>query len=394
MMNRMEKSKLIDKIVPEVVSIRREIHMHPELSLEEHRTSELICDYLRKVGVEYTTVADTGVVGTLLIDESYPTIAIRAEMDALPIQEQSQCDYASQNQGVMHACGHDGVVAIALGLANIISNSRDRLKCNLRFLFQPAEEAGSGAKAMIKEGVLKNPTVDRIMVYHLNSRLPMKLVLVRGNATAAVGTLRIKILGKSGHWSQRERSVNAISVAARIIAAIEEFNKTYEPGTPFVVGVGTIAGGTKASIIADHVEMKCTLRTANGTEQSRILNVFRERLERVALECEAAVAIEFQPGSPPVHNDPLLLELAESVGEEIFGKENVVVEDTVPLAGDDAGFFFEEIPGLKLSFCAGFSDKENHPLHNPLFDFDEQIMPLALRTLYSLITKMHSAIAT
>ena len=387
-------SKLIDKIVPEVVSTRRDIHMYPELSFQEHRTSELICDYLGKLGVEYTTVADTGVAGTLLIDESYPTIAVRAEMDALPIQEQSQCDYASQNQGVMHACGHDGVVAIALGLANILSNSKHQLKWNIKFLFQPGEERGSGAKAMIKEGVLKNPTVDRIIVYHLNSRLQMKLGLVRGNATAAVGTLRIKVRGKSSHWSQRERSVDAISVAARIITAIEDFNKTYEPGTHFVVGVGTIAGGTRTSIIADHVEMKCTLRAASGAEQSRILDVLRERLERLALECKAAVAIEFQPGGPPVHNDPVLLELAKSVGEEIFGRENVVVEDTVPLAGDDAGFFFEEIPGVKLSFCAGFSDKENHPLHNPLFDFDEQIIPLALRTLYSLVTKMDSAIAT
>ena len=390
-MNTTEPTKLIEQLTPEVVSLRRDIHMYPELSFEEHRTSQLICDYLTKVGIKCQRAAKTGVVGTIMIKEAYPTIAVRAEMDAVPIQEQNQCGYASKNDGVMHACSHDGIVAIALGLANILSNLKERLKCNVKFLFQPAEEKGPGARTMIEEGVLENPKVDTIIIYHLNNFAPIGISMVRTTPTAAVGSLTVKISGKSSHWAERKKGINAIVIAARVILAIEEFNETYESKTPFVVGVGTINGGTRTSIIPDSAELKCSLRSISREEQFKICDCLKDKLDKIAVESNAKIDIQLNPGIPPIKNDPYLFEIARGIGNRVFGANRVRVTETTPLAGDDAAFFFEKIPGVKLTFCAAFEDRENCPIHSPKFDFnDEEIIPLALRTLYDLITKIQS----
>lgn len=386
----MEFRNSVDKLVSEIIAIRRDIHAHPELGFEEHRTSKLICDYFKKLGIEHKIVAKTGVVGTVFANNAHTTIAIRAEMDALPIQEQSKCDYTSENQGIMHACGHDGIVAIGLGLLNLVSNSKDQLKCNVKFLFQPAEEKGHGAKVMIDEGVLSNPKVDRIIIYHINTSALISLRILIGTIAVATGGLKIDICGKSCHWTYKDKGISAINIAAKVINAIDEFNKSYKTEKPFIIGVGTIHGGTRSSIVPETVEMLCTLRADSREEQYKIYNRIQNKLENIASENKAVIDMKFTPGYPALKNiDPKLVELARVTGEQIFGQKKVVVTDIKSLAGDDAAYYFEKVPGVKLSFCAGFEKKENFLLHNSRFDFDDKkIIPLALKALYGLMMRI------
>lgn len=240
--------------------------MYPELSGEEYKTSGYIKDTLNSFGIRSDIIGNTGVIGTILADKSFPTIAVRAEIDALPIAEQTGADYQSRNPGVMHACGHDGIAATALGLAKLLNSHKKILKRNVRFLFEPAEEIGQGAKALIKAKALENPKVDKIIVFHYTNSQPIGMEIQRSISTAMIGKILIIIKGKSSHWGERKNGIDAIFISAKVISAIDNINDSYTSKLPFVIGIGMIHGGVRNNIMADSVEMEGTLRAFQADE--------------------------------------------------------------------------------------------------------------------------------
>lgn len=376
---------LIKEITPEIIGIRRQLHMFPELSLKEFETCKLICDLLHKIGIPYKIVADTGVVAEIINNEKYPTFAIRAEMDALPIQDEKSCEYASKNENIMHACGHDGIVAIALGLAYIFYQTKNELKCNIKFIFEPAEEIGKGAKAMIKAGALLYPKVDRILIFHLANSLPVGMEIQGSVSTCEISSLNIKIKGRSSHWGEVGKGIDAIKVSGKVICSVNEINSTYNSKMPFVIGIGTIRGGVKTNIVADTVEMKGTLRTFNEQDRNNICDFLKKIQDKIQKESGALIEIKTVPKIPSVYNDCELVTIGRNVGKNIFGKQNVSTSSKPYLAGDNAGFYFKKVKGVRVVFFAEIEGEKNYPLHNSKFDFDEKIIPLAIQTLYEII---------
>lgn len=360
--------------------------MYPELSLQEFGTCKLICSFLHKIGIPYKIVANTGVVAEIINDENYPTFAIRAEMDALPIQEETSCEYASKNENIMHACGHDAIVAIALGLSYVLYQTKENLKCNIKFIFEPGEEIGKGAKAMIKGGVLLKPKVDRILIFHLANSLPLGMEIRKNISTCEISSLNIKITGKSSHWCEVNKGIDAIKVAGKVICAVSEINDTYNSKMPFVVGIGTIRGGVKTNVIAESVEMKGTLRTFDERDRVNICKNLSKMQKKLQKESGSLIEIKTMPKIPSVYNDDELVTIGRRVGKSIFGKQNVTTSIKPYLAGDNAGFYFKKVKGGRIVFFAEIKGEKNYPLHNSKFNFDEKIIPLAIQTIYKIIT--------
>lgn len=380
--------EFIDNIVAEAIGIRRHLHMFPELSFEEYRTSQIIYEFLNNAGIECKKVAGTGVVATIMNNEKFPTIAVRAEIDALPIQDEKCCEYASKNSGVMHACGHDGIVAITLGLAKILCEKKKTLKCNVKFIFEPAEEIGKGAKALIQEGVLKNPRVDRIIVFHLANSAPLGMEIQQNVSTAEICSLHIKIAGKSSHWGEYDKGVDAIYAAGRVICAVHELNSTYKSKMPIVLGIGTVKGGTKNNIVAEAVEMKGTLRTFCVEDRNDMIQHIKDKIAEIEKETGALIDVNMAPKIPPIYNNAELVKIGAAAGESVFGREKVCISTDPFLAGDDAGFYFNEVQGIRIAFFAQRNREVNYPLHNSRFDFNEEIIPLAIETLNKIIVEL------
>lgn len=380
--------ELIHNIVAEVIELRRQLHRFPELSFKEFRTSQTICEFLKGVGIKYKKIAGTGVVATIMSSKKFPTIAIRAEMDALPIKDEKLCEYASKNDGVMHACGHDGIVAITLGLAKILYKNKKSLKCNVKFIFEPAEEIGKGAEALIQEGALKNPKVDRIIIFHLANSAPLGMEIQKSVSTAEISSLHIKIEGKSSHWGEYDKGIDAIYAAGRVVCDIHNLNNAYKSKMPVVIGVGTINGGAKNNIVAENVEMRGTLRTFCDEDRNGIMKCLKEKFTVIESETGASIDVDAIPRIPSVYNDPELVELGNDIGEGIFGKKNICVAMKPFLAGDNAGFYFKEVRGVRIVFFAQRNGEVNYPLHNSRFDFNEEIIPLAMKTIYEIINKL------
>ncbi|WP_234124420.1 M20 metallopeptidase family protein [Clostridium hydrogenum] len=378
----------IEKIVPEIIDIRRQLHSFPELSLKEFKTTEFICDFLNKLGIEYKRPIDTGVVAEIIIDEKLPTIALRAEMDALPIQEENSFEYASKNNGVMHACGHDAIVAIALGVASVLNKNKEKLKSNVKFIFEPAEEIGKGAKALIEAGALENPKVNKILIFHLTNSEPLGMEIQRGVSTAEISSVVINIKGKSAHWAERNNGIDAIYASAKVISKIHEVNDSYKGKMPMVVGIGTINGGVKGNIIADSVQLKGSLRTFLEEDKKEIINNLKKEFSNIEGELGASIEFNVIPRIPPIYNDKKLVELGLDVGRKLFGDKNAVASSTPFLAGDNAAFYFEKVPGLRVVFFARREGKINYPLHNSRFNFNEKIIPLAMEAVSKIILEL------
>lgn len=374
----------IATVTSDVIKTRRYLHRYPELSGQEYKTSKYIKDMLDSIGVPSEIVGATGVIGTISVDKSYPTIAVRAEIDALPITEQTGADYQSRNRGVMHACGHDGIAATALGLAKLLNRHKEELKCNVRLLFEPAEEIGQGAKALIEAKALENPKVDKIIVFHYTNSQPIGMEIQSGISTAMIGKILITIKGKSSHWGERENGIDAISVSAKVISAIDNINDNHPSSSPFVIGIGMIRGGVRNNIMADSVEMEGTVRAFQADEFHAIYYRLKSEMKQIETETHAEVTVSLLSQIPAICNSPDLVKIGLNAGREIFG-EQCVLGKLPYLAGDNAAYYFQLTRGLRIVFFAKRQGKENYPLHNPKFDFDEDIFPYAISTLYNLI---------
>ena len=381
----MEHSREISNdLVKEVIKIRRYLHKYPEISEKEYNTCKYIRNYLNNIGIKNNVVGETGAVGTLIKDEDFPTVAIRAEIDALPINEENTFEYKSKNNGVMHACGHDGITAVVLGLAKLLSENKDKLSCNVKFIFEPAEEVGKGAKKLIEEKVLENPKVDNMIIFHFANSDTIGMEIQKDISTATIGRVSINILGKSSHWGDAKEGIDAISISGKVLNIIDKMNNSLKDKGPFILGIGMINGGVKNNIMADSVRLEGTLRAVGDDKFNYLLDYLEEKMKILSEESGAKIEVNLESKLPSVVNDYNLVQIGRKIGEDIF-KERFVLGEKVYLAGDNAAYYFQKTPGIRMVFFAKKENEINYPLHNSKFDFNEDIFYYALSTIYQMV---------
>ena len=381
----MEHSREISNdLVKEVIKIRRYLHKYPEISEKEYNTCKYIRNYLNNIGIKNNVVGETGAVGTLIKDKDLPTVAIRAEIDALPINEENTFEYKSKNNGVMHACGHDGITAVVLGLAKLLSENKDKLNCNVKFIFEPAEEVGKGAKKLIEEKVLEDPKVDNMIIFHFANSDTIGMEIQKDISTATIGRVSINILGKSSHWGDAKEGIDAISISGKVLNIIDKMNNSLKDKGPFILGIGMINGGVKNNIMADSVRLEGTLRAVGDDKFNYLLNYLEEKTKILSEESKATIEVNLESKLPSVVNDYNLVQIGRKIGEDIF-KERFVLGEKVYLAGDNAAYYFQKTPGIRMVFFAKKENEINYPLHNSKFDFNEDIFYYALSTIYQMI---------
>ena len=381
----MEHSREISNdLVKEVIKIRRYLHKYPEISEKEYNTCKYIRNYLNNIGINNKVIGKTGVVGTLIKDEDFPTVAIRAEIDALPINEENTFEYKSKNNGVMHACGHDGITAVVLGLAKLLSENKDKLNCNVKFIFEPAEEVGKGAKKLIEEKVLEDPKVDNMIIFHFANSDTIGMEIQKHISTATIGRVSINILGKSSHWGDAKEGIDAISISGKVLNIIDKMNNSLKDKGPFILGIGMINGGVKNNIMADSVRLEGTLRAVGDDKFNYLLDYLEEKMKILSEESDAKIEVNLESKLPSVVNDYNLVQIGRKIGEDIF-KERFVLGEKVYLAGDNAAYYFQKTPGIRMVFFAKRENEINYPLHNSKFDFNEDIFYYALSTIYQMV---------
>ena len=381
----MEHSREIsNELVKEVIKIRRYLHKYPEISEKEYNTCKYIRNYLNNIGINSKVIGKTGAVGTLIKDKDLPTVAIRAEIDALPINEENTFEYKSKNNGVMHACGHDGITAVVLGLAKLLSENKDKLNCNVKFIFEPAEEVGKGAKKLIEEKVLEDPKVDNMIIFHFANSDTIGMEIQKDISTATIGRVSINILGKSSHWGDAKEGIDAISISGKVLNIIDKMNNSLKDKGPFILGIGMINGGVKNNIMADSVRLEGTLRAVGDDKFNYLLDYLEEKMKILSEESDAKIEVNLESKLPSVVNDYNLVQIGRKIGEDIF-KERFVLGEKVYLAGDNAAYYFQKTPGIRMVFFAKKENEINYPLHNSKFDFNEDIFYYALSTIYQMV---------
>ncbi|MGI0493924.1 M20 family metallopeptidase [Alkalinema pantanalense CENA528] len=371
----------IRSLHPQIIQWRRHLHQRPELGFQEQLTANFIAAKLQEWGISHQTgIAETGIVATIVGKQPGKVLAIRADMDALPIQEENEVEYRSQHDGKMHACGHDGHVAIALGTAYYLSRYSD-FAGTVKIIFQPAEEGPGGAEPMVAAGVLQNPSVDAIIGLHLWNQLPIGTVGVRSGALmAAVETFRCTIFGKGGHGAIPQQTIDSIVVAAQVVNALQTIvARNVDPIESAVVTVGEFHAGTACNVIADTARLSGTVRYFNPNYAS----FFQQRVEQViAGICQshgATYNLNYQKLYPPVINNPDIAALVKSVAETVVESPLGVIPNCQTMGGEDMSYFLNEVPGCYFFLgSANPAQGLNYPHHHPCFDFDETALALGV----------------
>jgi amidohydrolase len=369
-----------------MVSWRRTIHMNPEVGFQEHKTSALVISELEKLGYEVKTgIGKTGVTGVLKGGEG-KVIGIRADMDALEVNEANDVPYKSTVEGVMHACGHDGHTAALIGVAHILAKHKDKLKGTVKLIFQPAEESVakddevlSGAKEMVKDGVLDEPTPDALIAAHIfaGDEYPLnQVILFTDKVSSASDAAHITIKGTGGHGSTPHKCVDAIVVAAEVITAIQTLrSRMLDPLQPAVLSVGTIHGGTRINVIADEVKMEVTIRSFDPDIQKQIEQNLDRLLKGITSAHGADYELKYMRGYPVGQNDPDLVEIMKEVATEVVGEELVELAKDPLTGSEDFWFLCRDAPGVFVGISGANPDKDMiYMNHHPRFDFDESIL--------------------
>jgi len=371
-----------------LVEVRRAIHMQPELGFEEIETSRLVSEWLERFGLHVKRgLAKTGVVGLLDGKEQSRTVAIRADMDALPIDEANSVPYASRVKGKMHACGHDAHVAILLGVAKFFSSMRDRVKGNIKWIFQPAEEGGGGGRVMVEEGVLENPKVDAIFGAHVFPFLPVgKVGIYEREGLAATDRFTIKIIGKGGHAATPHVSKDPILATGHLITQIHSIvSRNVNPLESAVVTIGKVSGGTAFNIIPDEVELLGTVRSLNSQVRETLKLRIEQVVQGIVQSYNMDYRFEFEYGYPVLINDLEMSKLVASACGNGIGNENVEILKP-SMGGEDFAYYLEKVPGS--FFRLGCRNEEKgivHPYHSSLFDIDEEVLPFGVEMFIRII---------
>lgn len=357
-----------------IVSVRRTLHQYPELSGQETRTAAVIADFLRGIGIQCrTNVASTGVIADIPGMAEVPCIVLRADTDALPIQEETGLEFASAHDGVMHACGHDGHTAMLLGAAALLSSEGD-LPAPVRLIFQPAEEKGTGAQAMIQAGALEGAGM--IFGGHLDRHYhPGAIVVAEGAVNASSDNFTIEIIGQGAHGARPHESIDAVVVGSLMIMALQTIvSREIDPARPSVVSVGQFQAGTAPNVIAGQARMEGTVRAQDPAVRRQLLNSVRRIAESIAQLHGARIHVVVKEGTPPLINTPDMATLARRAAVEAVGEANVLPLKTANMGAEDFSYYMERIPGAYVRFGGQVPGKEGFPAHSSKFDFDEEAL--------------------
>ena len=380
-MNFLERAEQIKSYT---VELRRDFHRHPELGFEEVRTAQIVTDALTALGLEVTTgVGKTGVVGLLKGAKASPVVLLRFDMDALPIQEENEIDFASEVPGKMHACGHDNHIAVGLSVAKLLAEVRETLPGTVKFVFQPAEEGDGGAELMVREGVLTQPKPDFALAMHVWNEKPLGWYgLTKGPMMAGAHTFRVRVTGKGGHGAIPHLSIDPVVAAAQIITALQTIvSRNVSPLESAVVTVGTLRSGTAFNVIPQDVVFDGTIRTFKEVIFEVVEKRFREIVENVAKAMDCQVEIEIVRATYPVLNDPKLADLMAEVVQGIQ-PDAVVAQDYQTMGSEDFSYMTQDIPGCYMLLGSANSAKGlDFGHHHPRFNVDESCLPYAVAVL-------------
>lgn len=372
-----------------LVSIRRDFHMHPELGLEEYRTSDVIKKYLKEMNIEYETYeGQTAVVGIIYGKFPGKTVGIRADMDALPITESNEVSYKSEKEGVMHACGHDAHVTMLLGAAKILSTMKDELHGNIKLFFQPAEETVGGADRMVKSGCMENPKVDYVIGLHVMPNHPCGIIETKyGALNGASDGISITLKGKQAHGAYPDLGTDTIVIAGQVITALQTIvSRNVSPLDSAVLTLGTINGGVKGNVIAHEVKIRGTLRTIDPDTRVMIKERIKYIVESVAKSFGGEGFVEIEEGYAALINSSEVVEVIINTVKENFGEGALVIKDKPSLGVEDFSYFIDASKGAFYHLgCGNVEKKITAPLHNSCFDIDEECLPLGVLA-HTLIT--------
>lgn len=384
-----ELKKYIDKIYPQLVEYRRYFHTYPELGTLEFKTSEFIQKKLKDWSIPYTKVFNTGIVAYIEgVKDSYDkpkVIGIRADMDALPIEEENEVTYRSKHPGLMHACGHDGHMAILLGLVQLIKESKRNFAGKVVFIFQPNEESLGGAKTMIEEYDFSD--VDLFFGFHLDNLYPTGTIGIKsGYFSGNTDDLEITIIGKGGHAAYPHLAIDPVVTAASLIQNLQVVvSRLIDPFEPVALTFGKISGGSKHNIIPPEVKLLGTLRTMSDKVRSNSLEKIRDICQGISIASGAHIDIQHTPGYPSIYNNPQLSSEVYDYLKDIFGKEKVV-EANLGLGGEDFAYFCKVSPALYYLIGSAFANQERvFPHHHPRFDIDEESLHMGLYSISSIL---------
>ncbi len=371
----------------ELIERRRDFHRHPELAFEELRTAGIVADELGQLGLEVQTgVGKTGVVGILEGAGDGPTLLYRADMDALPIEEENSADYASSESGKMHACGHDGHTAIALGIAKLLSNHRRRLNGRVKFVFQPAEEVGGGALAMIEDGALESPSPDRALGIHLWNDLEVgKVSVVSGPVMSGAGMFEITVTGRGGHGAMPHQTADPIVCAAQMITALQSIvSRNADPLDTVVLSIGKIGGGSARNVIPQSVTFGGSFRIFREDTRAMVAARIHEIAAGTATAMGCRADVTLGAGIGAVVNDD---EVAAHTRAVFASLGDVVSAVEQPwMASEDVGLLMERSPSAYLLVGSANHERElDYPHHHPRFDFDEDVLPLSVGLMSAVI---------
>lgn len=372
------------KLSPRLIEIRRHLHSHPELSGQEHHTAAFVAGVLSSNGVHVReAVGKTGVIGEVQGTPSdRPCLAIRTDMDALPIQERTGLEYASKAAGVMHACGHDVHTTVGLGTAMVLSQLAEELPGKVRFLFQPAEEIAQGASWMVQDKAMEN--VSAILSLHVFPSIPAGKVGIRyGALTAAADELDIIIVGESGHGARPHEAIDAIWIAAQVITTLQQaISRTQNPLRPVVLSIGQISGGRAPNVIADSVKLRGTVRSLHPETRANLPLWIEKIVANICNSYGAQYEVDYRPGTPGVQNDLALSQLLQTAAEEAWGSDRVQVLTEPSLGAEDFSLYLEHAPGSMFRLGVGYEDRAtNYPLHHPQFEVNESAIVTGVVTL-------------
>ena len=376
-----------------IIDLRREIHRRPELSYHENETASFIATHLAELGLEVTEgVGGNGVIGLLRGSSPGKTVALRADIDALPINERNDIPYKSIFNGRMHACGHDGHTAILLGAAKLLTSLKGNLHGNVKFFFQPAEESPpeGGAKGMIADKALENPDVDAVFGLHIWPDLPSGYVgLMAGPIMAAPDRMSIAIKGEGGHGAAPHQSHDTIVTSARVILALQTLvSRKINPLKPAVLSICKMNAGSAYNILPDVVRLEGTTRYFDNDTGAFIEDQIQHIIETICASSGCSYELNYQYGYPPTVNNPEMTALVEQAAGQVLGEQQVIRLEEPSMTGEDFSYFLQEKPGCFFWLGTRNTEKDIvHPLHSARFQIDEDILPLGTSVMTNIVLK-------
>jgi amidohydrolase len=385
-------AQMRDALESELIEIRRDFHKEPELRFEEHRTSETVEELLRPLELSVRSgVAGTGLLADLHGKRPGPTVALRADMDALPIRDAKGAPYASRREGVMHACGHDAHMTIAYGVLSVLEPLRAILPGTLRVIFQPGEEVPAGEKSgaleVIRAGALEDPEVEAIFGFHVWPELPAGTVGLQPEVTmAAADSFIVEVSGESSHAGEPHKGKDAIFAAGSLVVQLKALlGREIPPAEPATINVGTIHGGASQSVVADIVELSGTLRSLGGDRRERLLRSMQRVAGGTSGDTGCSVRLNVSDSFPAVVNDPELYKRALEILLETLGSDRVRVLTEVPMTADDFAHYLEAVPALYIKLGCAPTEGSVYPLHHRCFDIDERVIWTGVEAISSIL---------